>query len=71
MALSKYPDIDVEVYESADKFGEVGAGIGLFSRMSSIILLFSFLQLSGALLQGLGGLLRNWASSKTYSGQLT
>lgn len=71
MALSRYPDIEVEVYESAEKFGEVGAGIGLFSRMSSIILLFFFLQLTGALLQALGVLFRNWASNKIYSGQPT
>jgi salicylate hydroxylase len=32
LALSKYPDIDVVVYEAAAKFEELGAGIGLWPR---------------------------------------
>jgi hypothetical protein len=30
--LSKYPDIEVEIFEGAEKLGEIGAGIGLFPR---------------------------------------
>lgn len=33
VALSKYPDIDVEIYEGASELAEVGAGIGIFPRM--------------------------------------
>ena len=32
VALSRYPDIEVEIFEAAEKLAEVGAGIGLFSR---------------------------------------
>jgi len=32
LALSKYPDIEVVVYEAAAKFGELGAGIGVWPR---------------------------------------
>jgi salicylate hydroxylase len=31
-ALSQYPGIDVEIFESAEKLAEIGAGIGLFPR---------------------------------------
>jgi NAD(P)-binding Rossmann-like domain len=34
VALSHYPDIDVDIYESAHKFTEIGAGIGLWARQS-------------------------------------
>jgi salicylate hydroxylase len=30
--LSRYQDIDVEIFEAAEKLAEVGAGIGLFPR---------------------------------------
>lgn len=33
VALSRYPDIDVEIFEGAEKLAELGAGIGLFPRM--------------------------------------
>ena len=29
IALLKYPHIDVQVYESAPTFGEIGAGVGI------------------------------------------
>jgi salicylate hydroxylase len=32
VALSKYPDIQVELFEAAKSFTEVGAGIGLWPR---------------------------------------
>ncbi|KAJ7065673.1 hypothetical protein C8F01DRAFT_1126365 [Mycena amicta] len=32
LALSQYPDIDIEVFEAAKSLTEVGAGIGLFPR---------------------------------------
>jgi salicylate hydroxylase len=31
-ALSQYSDIEVEIFEGAEKLAEVGAGIGLFPR---------------------------------------
>ncbi|KAG5644252.1 hypothetical protein DXG03_008790 [Asterophora parasitica] len=37
VALSAYPDIDVEVYEAAEELAEVGAGIGIFPRPWEII----------------------------------
>ncbi|KAF9269723.1 salicylate hydroxylase [Marasmius fiardii PR-910] len=37
LALSKYPDLEIDVYESASKLTEVGAGIGLFPRPWKII----------------------------------
>ncbi|KAF5379482.1 hypothetical protein D9615_006637 [Tricholomella constricta] len=37
VALSAYPDIDVEVYEGASELAEVGAGIGIFPRPWEII----------------------------------
>lgn len=37
VALSKYPDIRVDVYEAAQRFDEVGAGIGLWPRTWKII----------------------------------
>jgi salicylate hydroxylase len=33
LALSKYPDIDVTIYESAAFFSEVGAGVGVWPRI--------------------------------------
>ncbi|KAJ6513511.1 hypothetical protein DFH09DRAFT_1197196 [Mycena vulgaris] len=37
LALSQYPDIEVEVYEAATTLAEVGAGIGIFPRPWKII----------------------------------
>ena len=36
-ALSKSPDISVDVYEAASKFTEIGAGIGLSWRTRQIL----------------------------------
>lgn len=38
VALSRYPDIDVEIYEGASELAEVGAGIGIFPRMFCLLL---------------------------------
>ena len=32
VALSHYPDIEVEIFEAAEKLAEVGAGVGIFPR---------------------------------------
>lgn len=32
LALSQYGDIDVDIYEGASRFAEVGAGFGLWPR---------------------------------------
>ena len=32
VALSKYPDIEVEVFEAARHFTEIGAGVGIWRR---------------------------------------
>ncbi|KAF9460590.1 salicylate hydroxylase [Collybia nuda] len=37
VALSKYPDIDIDIYEAATKFSEVGAGIGVWPRVWKIL----------------------------------
>ncbi|RXW17572.1 hypothetical protein EST38_g8284 [Candolleomyces aberdarensis] len=37
LALSRSPDIEVQVYEGAQKLAELGAGIGLFSRPWELI----------------------------------
>ncbi|KAJ3975910.1 hypothetical protein EV361DRAFT_945748 [Lentinula raphanica] len=37
LALSRYPDIDIEIYESARALTEVGAGIGIFPRPWKVI----------------------------------
>ncbi|KAF8159235.1 salicylate hydroxylase [Crassisporium funariophilum] len=37
VALSRYPDIEVEIFEGAEKLAELGAGIGLFSRTWEVI----------------------------------
>jgi salicylate hydroxylase len=36
-ALSKSPDIRVDVYEAASKFTEIGAGIGIWWRARQIL----------------------------------
>lgn len=48
LALCRYPDIDVVVYEAATKFGEVGAGIGLWPRPWKVL---AFLGLESDLLK--------------------
>lgn len=43
VALPKYPDIEVGVYEAAKEFDEVGAGIGVWPRVWKILAyLFSY-----------------------------
>jgi len=37
VALSRYADIQVDVYESASKFAEIGAGIGMWPRTWKIM----------------------------------
>jgi 2-polyprenyl-6-methoxyphenol hydroxylase-like FAD-dependent oxidoreductase len=37
LALSQYPDIEVELYDAAATLAEVGAGIGIFPRPWKII----------------------------------
>ncbi|KAL6309371.1 FAD/NAD(P)-binding domain-containing protein [Sparassis latifolia] len=37
VALARYPDIHVDVYESASEFAEVGAGIGMWPRTWKIM----------------------------------
>ncbi|THU98077.1 salicylate hydroxylase [Dendrothele bispora CBS 962.96] len=37
LALSRHPDIEIDIFESAGKLAEVGAGIGLFPRPWQII----------------------------------
>ncbi|KAF9225008.1 FAD/NAD(P)-binding domain-containing protein [Gyrodon lividus] len=37
VALSKYPDIQVEVFEAAKNFTEVGAGVGLWPRAFKVL----------------------------------
>ncbi|KAF8961501.1 hypothetical protein BDZ97DRAFT_1664184 [Flammula alnicola] len=37
VALSRYPDIEVEIFEGAEKIAELGAGIGLFPRPWEVI----------------------------------
>jgi salicylate hydroxylase len=36
-ALSKSPDIQVDIYEAASKFTEIGAGIGVYWRTRQIL----------------------------------
>ena len=37
IALLKYPHIDVQVYESAPSFGEIGAGLGIGANAQSAL----------------------------------
>ena len=37
MALARYPDIDVQVYESAGKLAEIGAGVMVWGRAWKIM----------------------------------
>ncbi|KAF9563568.1 FAD/NAD(P)-binding domain-containing protein [Agrocybe pediades] len=37
VALARYPDIEVVIYEAAERLAEIGAGIGLFPRPWEII----------------------------------
>lgn len=36
-ALGRHPDIDVDVYEGASQFGEVGAGIAVIRRSWAVL----------------------------------
>lgn len=37
MALARYPDIDVQVYEAAGSFTEIGAGVMVWGRTWQIL----------------------------------
>ncbi|KAG9310152.1 hypothetical protein JVU11DRAFT_9772 [Chiua virens] len=37
VALAKYPDIEVEVFEAAKKFTEIGAGVGIWPRAFKVL----------------------------------
>jgi len=37
VALSRYPDIDVDIYEAATQFTGIGAGIGVWPRVLRIL----------------------------------
>ncbi|KJA23632.1 hypothetical protein HYPSUDRAFT_215178 [Hypholoma sublateritium FD-334 SS-4] len=37
VALSRYPDIEVEIFEAAEKLAELGAGVGIFPRPWEVI----------------------------------
>lgn len=37
MALSRYPDIRVDVYEAAEQFKEIGAGVMIWSKTWHIL----------------------------------
>ncbi|CAK5267917.1 unnamed protein product [Mycena citricolor] len=37
LALSRYPDIEVQIYEAAKSLSEVGAGVGIFPRPWKIV----------------------------------
>ena len=39
VALSKYPDIEVEVFEAAKQFTEIGAGVGIWPRAFKVQML--------------------------------
>lgn len=39
VALSRYPDIVVDVYEAAQSFYEIGAGIGVWPRAFKVKIL--------------------------------
>ena len=36
-ALSRSPDIHVDIYEAASKFAEIGAGIGIWWRTKQVL----------------------------------
>jgi hypothetical protein len=38
VALARYPNIEIDIYEAAAKFGEVGVGIGIWYRAWSILM---------------------------------
>ena len=40
VALSKYPDIEVEVFEAARQFSEIGAGVGIWRRGFRVRILY-------------------------------
>jgi len=37
VALSRYPDIEVQLFEAAEKIAEIGAGLGLFPRHWEVV----------------------------------
>jgi len=37
VALSKFPNVDVQVYEAAERFKEIGAGVMIWSRTWRIL----------------------------------
>lgn len=37
VALSRYEDIQIDIYEAAEKFAEIGAGIGMWPRTWKIM----------------------------------
>ncbi len=37
VALSKFPNIDVQIYEAAERFKEIGAGVMIWSRTWRIL----------------------------------
>ena len=41
LGLLKYPHIDVQVYEAASSFGEIGAGLGIASNAQRALELIS------------------------------
>lgn len=46
VALSKYPDIDITVYEAASSLREAGAGVMLWGRTWRVITLLGLIKLS-------------------------
>lgn len=61
VALSKYQDIDVAVYEAASSFREIGAGVMVWGRTWRILTLLgldkAFRELAGAAIDGSEGAL--------------
>lgn len=63
VALSRYPDIQVDVYEAAERFKEIGAGVMIWSRTWEILTLLGmasdFSQIAHATPDGSLGMLRD------------
>jgi salicylate hydroxylase len=38
LALSRFPNIEIDIYEASAKFGEIGAGIVIFSRTWKLLM---------------------------------
>lgn len=63
LALSRFPNIDVSIYESAQALAEIGAGIGVFpSEFNLFILGVQVTQI----IQEYGELSRSLGSMKIY-----